>query len=79
LRENTERPITITLGTNVLIGRDWGLLEKHFHEALTGGRKETRHLPLWDGKASERIAEILTQRGLGAASLASAPQGEVGR
>ena len=26
------RPITVTLGTNILIGRDWGLLRKHFHE-----------------------------------------------
>jgi UDP-N-acetylglucosamine 2-epimerase (non-hydrolysing) len=61
LRENTERPITVTLGTNVLIGRDWELLRRRFHEALAGGRKATGQLPLWDGKASERIAEILTR------------------
>jgi UDP-N-acetylglucosamine 2-epimerase (non-hydrolysing) len=62
LRENTERPITVTLGTNVLIGRDWELLRKEFHKALSGGRKPTGLIPLWDGKASERIAEILTRQ-----------------
>ncbi len=62
LRENTERPITVTLGTNVLIGRDWELLRKEFHKALSGGRKQTGRIPLWDGKASERIAEILTRQ-----------------
>jgi UDP-N-acetylglucosamine 2-epimerase (non-hydrolysing) len=61
LRENTERPITVTLGTNVLIGRDWILLRKKFREALNSDHKQTRHIPLWDGKASERIAEILTR------------------
>jgi UDP-N-acetylglucosamine 2-epimerase (non-hydrolysing) len=61
LRENTERPITVTLGTNVLIGRDWQLLRKKFHEALSGGRKQAGLPPLWDGKASERIAAILTE------------------
>lgn len=64
LRENTERPITVTLGTNVLIGRNWDLLERYFHEALTGSRKQVRRPPLWDGKAAERIAEIITRMAL---------------
>jgi len=59
LRENTERPITVTHGTNVLIGRDWELLRKYFHAALSGECKQTQCPPLWDGKASERIAEII--------------------
>jgi len=59
LRENTERPITVTQGTNVLIGRNWELLRSHFHDALNDGRKLEGRPPLWDGKASERIAEIL--------------------
>jgi UDP-N-acetylglucosamine 2-epimerase (non-hydrolysing) len=37
LRENTERPITVTLGANVLLGRDWMLLRKMFREALNSG------------------------------------------
>jgi UDP-N-acetylglucosamine 2-epimerase (non-hydrolysing) len=59
LRENTERPITLTLGTNVLIGRDWELLRRKFHEALSINRKQAGCPPLWDGRAAERIAEIL--------------------
>jgi UDP-N-acetylglucosamine 2-epimerase (non-hydrolysing) len=62
LRENTERPITLTHGTNVLIGRDWEMLRKHFYEALNGDCKRAGRPPLWDGKASERIADILTQQ-----------------
>jgi UDP-N-acetylglucosamine 2-epimerase (non-hydrolysing) len=62
LRENTERPITVTQGTNFLIGRDWESLRRHFHAALDGGSKKAGRPPLWDGKASERIAEILTRQ-----------------
>ena len=61
LRENTERPITVSLGTNVLIGRDWELLREQFHAALRKSGKEARRPPLWDGKAAERIAAILTR------------------
>src|ERR1035438_2525329 len=61
LRENTERPITVSLGTNVLIGRDWELLREQFHAALQKSGKEARRPPLWDGKAAERIAAILTR------------------
>lgn len=59
LRENTERPITITHGSNVLIGRNWGLLRTEFRQALDGSRKQPDPIPLWDGHASDRIAEIL--------------------
>jgi UDP-N-acetylglucosamine 2-epimerase (non-hydrolysing) len=62
LRENTERPITLTAGTNVLIGRNWELLREQFHAALNGSRKSMGPPPLWDGKASERIADILTRQ-----------------
>jgi len=62
LRENTERPITVTLGTNVLIGRDGELLRREFHKNLSGSRKQMGCPPLWDGKTSERIAEILARQ-----------------
>ena len=62
LRENTERPITVTQGTNVLIGRNWELLRSHFYDALNGSRKLECRPPLWDGKASERIAEVLARQ-----------------
>jgi len=61
VRENTERPITVTLGTNVLVGRDWKALREEFCRALSGDRKQTSCPPLWDGMASERIAEILSR------------------
>jgi UDP-N-acetylglucosamine 2-epimerase (non-hydrolysing) len=61
LRENTERPITVTLGTNILIGRDWQLLRREFANALNGKAKHGSELPLWDGHASDRIAEILVR------------------
>lgn len=60
LRENTERPITVSQGTNVLIGRNWELLRKEFFRALANGRHVTTPPPLWDGRASERIAEVLS-------------------
>ena len=63
LRENTERPITITAGTNVLIGRDWKLLREEFARSLNGYRKQSGSIPLWDGHASDRIAEILSRYG----------------
>jgi UDP-N-acetylglucosamine 2-epimerase (non-hydrolysing) len=61
LRENTERPITATLGTNVLIGRDWELLRREFGKALNGHRKQGSAIPLWDGHASDRIADVLSR------------------
>jgi UDP-N-acetylglucosamine 2-epimerase (non-hydrolysing) len=61
LRENTERPITITSGTNVLIGRDWDLLDRSFRSALQRNGHPPTPPPLWDGKASERIADILSK------------------
>jgi UDP-N-acetylglucosamine 2-epimerase (non-hydrolysing) len=64
LRENTERPITITHGTNVLIGRDWDMLRQEFRKALDGHRKQADPIPLWDGHASERIAKILLRQQL---------------
>jgi UDP-N-acetylglucosamine 2-epimerase (non-hydrolysing) len=62
LRENTERPITVTHGTNTLIGRDWGKLRRSFYDILEHGRNHTVRPPLWDGNASDRIARTLTQK-----------------
>jgi len=60
LRENTERPVTITQGTNLLIGTDMELLAHEFRKVLDGRGKQGRRPPLWEGRASERIADILT-------------------
>jgi UDP-N-acetylglucosamine 2-epimerase (non-hydrolysing) len=60
LRTTTERPITITLGTNILIGEEPGRLQAELALILTGKGKKGQIPPLWDGHASERIAlEIL--------------------
>jgi UDP-N-acetylglucosamine 2-epimerase (non-hydrolysing) len=59
VRENTERPVTITIGTNVLVGRDTALLASELDRVLTHGRKSTGVPPLWDGHAAERIAQVI--------------------
>ena len=59
LRENTERPITVSDGTNVLVGHNWDLLRQEFDRALSN-HKAVRRIPnLWDGHAAERIVEVL--------------------
>ena len=59
MRENTERPITIEQGTNVLVGRDRELVHECVDAILGGGGKRGRVPELWDGRASERIADHL--------------------
>jgi len=61
LRDSTERPITVSVGTNVLIGKDWELLRTKCAEVLSGRPPKRGVPPLWDGKASERIAGILSR------------------
>jgi UDP-N-acetylglucosamine 2-epimerase (non-hydrolysing) len=56
LRENTERPITIAEGTNIIIGTDPGRILAAVDEVLASGGKTGRIPPLWDGHAAERIA-----------------------
>jgi UDP-N-acetylglucosamine 2-epimerase (non-hydrolysing) len=59
LRSNTERPITVTLGTNVLVGSDSGKLKAELLKVLEGKAKTGNVPPLWDGHAGERIADLL--------------------
>jgi UDP-N-acetylglucosamine 2-epimerase (non-hydrolysing) len=61
VRENTERPITLTEGTNTLVGRDIARLRQELARALGQPRGTPRQIPLWDGHAADRIAQILTQ------------------
>jgi len=60
LRENTERPVTVTSGTNVLVGTDEAKIVSAFEEALSGSRRG-RMPPLWDGHAAERIVGVILQ------------------
>lgn len=57
LRDNTKRPVTITEGTNVLVGSDARTLEAAYR--TRGTRTAARVPELWDGHAGERIAEVL--------------------
>lgn len=60
LRDNTERPITCSQGTNVLVGRDPKRVEAEFRRALQQGTGQAQIPPLWDGQAAPRIVEVLT-------------------
>ncbi|MDH7515380.1 MAG: UDP-N-acetylglucosamine 2-epimerase (non-hydrolyzing) [Bacteroidota bacterium] len=59
LRENTERPVTIELGTNRLCGLDVDCIVSLAREILAGKVKPHTLPPLWDGHAAERIAAVL--------------------
>lgn len=59
LRDNTERPETIILGTNELLGTEPTAIPAAFEKLLAGDWKKGNKIPLWDGSASERIIEVL--------------------
>lgn len=59
MRENTERPVTVTIGTNQLVGRDFARLRTEFRKILNGQAKKGSRPPLWDGNAAHRIAQVL--------------------
>lgn len=59
LRHNTERPITVEEGTNTLAGNDPVRILAACNEILRSGGRAGRIPELWDGKASERIAEVM--------------------
>lgn len=57
VRKNTERPITVSIGTNILVGQDMNLLLSEVEHILNGTKKLGQIPPLWDGYAAERIAD----------------------
>jgi UDP-N-acetylglucosamine 2-epimerase (non-hydrolysing) len=59
LRKNTERPVTVTQGTNKLLGEEPERIVPEALAALEGRWKRGRVPELWDGKAAERIACVL--------------------
>lgn len=59
LRENTEWTDTVTLGTNIVVGRNMARLRAELERVLQGDRPAGSALPLWDGKSGERIADVL--------------------
>ena len=61
VRENTERPVTITSGTNTLVGRDPHRLESEVDRILAGKQTQGNRPELWDGHAAERMAAIISR------------------
>lgn len=59
VRENTERPVTVSVGTNTLVGTDMNRLREETARILDGAGKRGRIPDLWDGRASERIARFI--------------------
>jgi UDP-N-acetylglucosamine 2-epimerase (non-hydrolysing) len=65
LRENTERPITLTRGTNRLVGTDTGRIVREARKALGARPRKPPSIPLWDGRTADRIAAVLARNGGG--------------
>ncbi|RMG68359.1 MAG: UDP-N-acetyl glucosamine 2-epimerase, partial [Calditrichaeota bacterium] len=61
LRENTERPVTATLGTNEVVGLDVERIIACSRRILAGEWKSGQVPPLWDGQAAKRIVDILAR------------------
>lgn len=59
MRPNTERPITVDEGTSTLIGSDTERLRESFQQVLDGSYPLGRCPELWDGKSSQRIAQVI--------------------
>jgi len=62
LRENTERPITIKKGTNEIVGTDFEKIKNYISKILTDKYKKGQNIEKWDGKTSERIADIIEKK-----------------
>jgi UDP-N-acetylglucosamine 2-epimerase (non-hydrolysing) len=67
LRPNTERPVTVALGTNTVVGEEIERVEPLVGEILAGRYKKAQPIPGWDGRAAERVAAALVERYGGAA------------
>lgn len=62
LRENTERPVTVDIGSNYLVGTNPEKIIESVNLILSGQGKPASTPELWDGRAGERIVRILTNR-----------------
>lgn len=59
LRENTERPITVSTGTNTIVGKDQAKIIRETRKILSGQNKKGQIPKFWDGKAAQRICKIV--------------------
>jgi UDP-N-acetylglucosamine 2-epimerase (non-hydrolysing) len=60
LRENTERPITVSLGSNKLV--DVARLGDELARVLAGAARKPCSIPLWDGRTAERVVRSIERR-----------------
>jgi UDP-N-acetylglucosamine 2-epimerase (non-hydrolysing) len=61
LRNNTERPVTITHGTNIMVGTDKSRILDAFRRIMNGEWKPSGPPELWDGRAAERIVRVIRE------------------
>jgi UDP-N-acetylglucosamine 2-epimerase (non-hydrolysing) len=61
LRDSTERPETITFGTNELVGSDADKLKSYLEKLVSGSWKSYKGIPMWDGKSADRIVSKLIE------------------
>ncbi|MBS1868513.1 MAG: UDP-N-acetylglucosamine 2-epimerase (non-hydrolyzing) [Actinobacteria bacterium] len=71
LRDSTERPVTIELGTNTLLGLDPARIDEVPELIEQTRTRAARIPPLWDGRAAERIADVLERVPLGAGAVSA--------
>jgi UDP-N-acetylglucosamine 2-epimerase (non-hydrolysing) len=62
LRENTERPVTVSIGSNQLVGTDTEKIIAAYRNVINGNWRKPQIPPLWDGRAAERIVNVLEQK-----------------
>jgi len=62
LRENTERPITVEMGTNRLVGSEPERIMRAYREVVGGEMMSGGPPPLWDGQAAQRIAAVICDK-----------------
>jgi len=61
LRRNTERPVTVEMGTSTIVGDDEKLIRENFDLIMAGQYKHGQPIPFWDGHTAERVADCLNQ------------------
>jgi UDP-N-acetylglucosamine 2-epimerase (non-hydrolysing) len=61
LRTNTERPVTVELGTNQLVGLDSHRIAANLEDIVQGRWKDATKPPLWDGGSAQRVVQVLRE------------------
>ena len=62
LRDNTERPVTVDVGTNIIVGANKNKIIKEVNKILLGKEKRGKQPKYWDGKTAQRIIKILNNK-----------------